>query len=133
MGNDPHKQAALAYAGLGVLVIAITFVGDLVPASRAGAELELAIGAAFILLFAAMIYRGWWLVSAGLTFSNAWRAFTYFNDGRGLHVQLLPPQSSRIEAQPLAFLNAGLMLIIVLLLARSAVHGLSAWRQQRAA
>lgn len=117
---------------LGLLVIGITFAGGLVPAGRSGAQLELAIGAGFILLFAYLINRGWWVIAGALTFSNAWRAFTYFNDGRGLHVQLLPLRVTRIEPQPLAFLNAGLMTIIVLLLARSALRGLSTWRLQRA-
>lgn len=132
MTGDPHKQAAYAYGGLGVLVILITFLGDLVPAERSGAKLELAIGALFIALFALLIYRGWWVVSAVLTVSNSWRVFTYFNDGRGLHVQLLPLQSTRIEPQPLAFLNAGLMLLIVLFLARSALAGWNSWKLQHA-
>ena len=130
--NNPHKQAAVGYAGLGVLVILITFAADLVPASRSGAVVELTIGATFILIFAALIYRGWWPLSALLMFSNSWRVLTYFNDGRGLHVEIFPPSTSPIEAQPMAFINAILMVIIVVLLARSALSGLSSWRLQRA-
>lgn len=133
MSADPHKQAAVGYLGIGLLVIVITFLGDLVPASRAGAELELAIGGAFIVVFALLIYRGWWPISGALSLSNAWRTLTYFNDGRGVHVQLLPYRVIRIEPQPLAFVNAGLMLIIVGLLLRSAIRGLANRRQQRAA
>ena len=130
--DNPHKQAAVGYAGLGVLVIFITFAADLVPASRSGAVVELTIGATFILIFAALIYRGWWPLSALLVFSNSWRVLTYFNDGRGLHLEILPPSTSPIEAQPVAFINAVLMGIIVVLLARSALSGLSTWRMQRA-
>ncbi len=135
--DNPHKQAAVGYAGLGVLVIFITFAADLVPASRSGAVVELTIGATFILIFAALIYRGWWPLSALLVFSNSWRVLTYFNDGRGLHLEIIPPEifpptTSPIEAQPVAFINAILMVIIVVLLARSALSGLSSWRLQRA-
>ena len=130
--DNPHKQAAVGYAGLGVLVIFITFAADLVPESRSGAVVELTIGATFILIFAALIYRGWWPLSALLMFSNSWRVLTYFNDGRGLHVEFLPPSATSIEAQPVAFINAILMVVIVVLLARSALSGLSSWRMQRA-
>ncbi len=131
--DNPHKQAAVGYASLGVLVIFITFAADLVPASRSGAVVELTIGATFILIFAALIYyRGLWPLSALLVFSNSWRVLTYFNDGRGLHLEILPPSTSSIEAQPVAFINAILMVIIVVLLARSALSGLSSWRMQRA-
>ena len=130
--DNAHKQAAVGYAGLGVLVIFITFVADLVPASRSGAVVELTIGATFILIFAALIYRGWWPLSALLVFSNSWRAFNYFNEGRGLRVLLRPPKAVPIEAQPVAFINAILMVTIVVLLARSALRGLSSWRMQRA-
>ncbi len=131
--NNPHKQAAVGYAGLGVLVIFITFAADLVPESRSGAVAELTIGATFILIFAALIYyRGWWPLSALLVFSNSWRVLTYFNDGRGLHLEIIPPSTSPIESQPVAFINAILMGVIVVLLARSALSGYSSWRVQRA-
>jgi hypothetical protein len=125
-----HREAALAYGGLGVLVILITFAAGLVPASRRGAIWELAVGAIFVVIFAALIYRGWWLLSALLVFSNAWRAVTYFNDGLGWHVELLPFSVTRIESKPVAFVNAVLMAAIVVVLARSAWAGLSAWRTQ---
>jgi len=123
-----HREAALAYGGLGVLVILITFAAGLVPASRRGAIWELAVGAIFVVIFAALIYRGWWLLSAVLIFSNTWRAVTYFNDGLGWHVELLPFSVTRIESKPVAFVNAVLMAAIVVVLARSAWAGLSAWR-----
>jgi hypothetical protein len=126
-----HKTAALVYIGLGVLVIAITFAAGLVPAGRANALVELGIGAMFIVIFGLLIYRGWWPVSAILVFSNAWRAFTFFNDGRGVHIELRPFSVTPIEPQPVAFLNAVLMVIIVLALARSAWTGLTAWRRRQ--
>lgn len=131
LSANPHKGAALTYAGLGLLVIGITFVAGLVPEGREEAATELAIGAVFIFLFAALIYRGWWPIAAALVFSNAWRAFTYFNDGRGWHVELLPFSVTRIEPQPVAFVNAALMTFIVFMLARSAWIGFSEWRQTR--
>ena len=133
IGADPNKQAAIGYAGLGVLVILITFVAGLVPEGRENAVVELSVGATFILIFAVLIFRGWWPVSAALVFSNSWRAFTYFNDGRGQHVELLSLKLTRIEPQPVAFVNAVLMAMIVGLLARSAVFGFVGWRQRRAA
>jgi hypothetical protein len=123
-----HRQAALTYVGLGILVIFITFAAGLIPAGRANPLAELSVGAVFIIIFAVLIYRGWWLISALLIFSNTWRAVTYFNDGLGWHVELLPFSISRIEPKPVAFVNAALMVVIVFMLARSAWVGFSAWR-----
>jgi NhaP-type Na+/H+ or K+/H+ antiporter len=64
-------------------------------------------------------------------FSNAWRAVTYFNDGLGWHVELLPFSVTRIQPRPVAFVNAALMAIIVLMLARSAWVGFTTWRERR--
>lgn len=128
---NPHKVAALTYAGLGLLVIVITFAAGLVPEGREQAVTELTIGAVFIVLFAALIYRGWWPIAALLVFSNTWRAFTYFNDGRGWHVELLSFSVTRIEPQPVAFVNAVLMAFIVVMLVRSAWIGFSKWRRRR--
>jgi hypothetical protein len=113
------------------LVILLTFAAGLVPASRRSAIWELAIGAAFIVIFAVLIYRGWWPLSALLVFSNAWRAVTYFNDGLGWHVEALPFSVTRIEPKPAAFINAALMAVIVFMLTRSAWAGFSAWRARR--
>ena len=129
--RNPHRAAALAYGGLGLLVILITFTMGLVPASRRGAVWELAIGAVFIALFAALIYRGGWPLSALLLFSNTWRAATYFNDGLGWHVEFLPFSITRIQPKPAAFVNAALMAIIVVMLARSGWAGFAAWRRAK--
>ena len=129
--QDPHKAAAVTYAGLGLLVILITFAAGLVPAGRESAALELGIGAFFIVVFAILIYRGWWPISAVLLVSNTWRVFTYFNDGRGVHIELRPYSVTGIEPQPAAFLNAALMAAIVFMLARSAWFGFTAWRERK--
>jgi hypothetical protein len=126
-----HREAALVYVGLGLLVILVTFAAGLVPSSRRGAIWELAVGAVFVVVFAALIYRGGWWLSALLVFSNAWRAVTYFNDGLGWHVELLPFSVTRIQPRPVAFVNAALMAIIVLMLARSAWVGFTTWRERR--
>jgi len=126
-----HRAAALTYVGLGLLVIVITFAAGLVPSSRRGAIWELAVGAIFVVIFAALICRGWWLIAVPLIFSNAWRAFTYFNDGRGWHIEFLPFSVTQIEPKPIAFVNAALMAVIVFMLARSAWAGFSAWRARR--
>lgn len=141
--KDVHKRAAIGYGVLGVLVIGITFAADLVPRSRIAQLAELGVGAVFVVIFAAVIYRqprielgrihisNWWWLSALLVFSNAWRAFTYFNDGLGWHVEIANLSVTRVEPQPIAFVNAALMAIIVILLARSAWAGFSSWRAQR--
>jgi hypothetical protein len=129
--QDPHKSAAVVYAVFGSLVILITFVAGLVPEGRPNAALELGIGVVFVIIFAVLIYRGWWLLSALLVFSNTWRVFTFFNDGRGAHVELLPLRVIAIEPQPVAFINAALMLIITFMLARSAWIGFSRWLAKR--
>ena len=126
-----HRQAAITYAGLGLLVIAITFSASLVPRSRTAQLAELGVGAIFIVIFAALIWRGWWPLAALLLIPNTWRAFTYFNDGRGLHIELAPFSVTPIEPQPVAFVNAALMVVIVVMLARSAWAGFSAWRAAR--
>jgi hypothetical protein len=123
-----HREAALTYVGVGLLVILITFAAGLVPAARQSAIWELAIGSAFIVIFAALIYRGWWPLSVLLLFSNTWRAVTYFNDGLGWHMELLPFSLTRIEPKRVAFVNAALMTVIVVMLARSAWAGFVAWR-----
>ncbi len=126
-----HKEAALAYGGLGVLVIFITFAADLVPQSRQGAIWQLVIGAVFVLLFALLIWRGWWLLSAFLILSNAWRATNYFSTGLGLHIELPALSITSVEPRPAAFANAALMAVIVLLLIRSARIGFSDWHTRR--
>jgi hypothetical protein len=121
----------LVYGGGGLLVIAITFAAGLVPAGRSNPIVELGIGMVFIVIFAFLIYRGWWLISALLVFSNAWRVLTYLNNGLGWHVELLPVRVIQLEPQPVAFVNALLMAVIVLMLARSALAGFSDWRARR--
>ncbi len=145
--DNIHRQAALTYVGLGLLVIGITFTAGLVPRSRTAQLAELGVGAVFIVIFAVLIYRqphieikwrrvrvavrNWWPLSALLVVSNTWRAFTYFNDGRGVHIELTPFSVTPIEPKPIAFVNAALMAVIVLMLARSAWAGLSVWRISR--
>jgi len=130
--TNPHKAAALAYGVLGVSVIAITFAADLVPPSRMDAIGHLLVGILFVLLFAMLIYRrGWWLLSAFLVFSNAWRAINYLGVGLGLHVELRALSMTPIEPRPVAFVNAALMAVIVCLLVRSAWIGFSDWRARR--
>jgi len=126
-----HREAALVYGGLGVLVIAITFRAGLVPAIRSGAAWELAIGAVFVVIFAGLVYRGWWPVSAALLPSNLWRVVTYINDGLGQHLELMPFSVTPIPPRPIAFVNAALMAVIVIMLVRSAVAGYSGWRVSR--
>lgn len=126
-----HRQAALTYVGLGILVIIITFVAGLVPAGVENRLLEFGIGVVFVLIFGALIYRGWWLISAVLILSNSWRAVTYFNDGLGQHMELRPFSITEIEPSPIAFVNAALMVVIVVMLTRSAWVGFSTWRARR--
>ena len=128
---NPHKVAALAYGGLGVVVIWITFAVDLVPQSRQDAVWQLVIGAVFVLLFAGLIWRGWWALSVLLVFSNAWRATNFFCVGLGLHVELPVLSITSVEPRPAAFANAALMAVIVILLVRSASIGFSDWRSRR--
>ena len=128
---NPHKAAALAYGGLGVLVVFITFIAGLVPRTREDAIWQLVIGAIFVLIFAVLIWRGWWLLAAFLVLSNAWRAINYLNHGLGLHVELRALSVTPIEPRPVAFVNAAVMALIVFLLARSAWIGFSDWRTRR--
>ena len=130
--TDPHKAAALTYGVLGVLVIVITFAADLVPPTREDAIWQLVIGASFVLALAVLLYwRGWWLISAFLVVPNVWRATNYFNHGIGLHVDPRALSISAVSPRPIAFVNAGLMAVIVFLLVRSAWIGFSDWRARR--
>ena len=134
MTNDTsryHRQAALTYVGLGALVIFITFAAGLVPVGRTNPLAELGIGLVFVIIFAFLIYRGWWIISALLIVSNTWRVVTYFNDGLGWHMELRSRSITPIEPSPVAFVNAALMVVIVVMLARSAWAGFSAWRMRR--
>jgi hypothetical protein len=117
---------------LGVAVIFITFAAGLVPPTRAGAAWQVAIGAGFVLVFAALLFaRGWWVLSALLTVSNAWRATTYLGHGLGVHVDPRALRITPVPPRPVAFVNAALMAVIVCLLARSAWIGFSDWRIRR--
>ncbi len=130
--RNPHKAAALAYGGLGVLVIFVTFAAGLVPPTREDAIWQLVAGASFVLVFAVLIYwRGWWLLSAFLVLSNVWRAINYFNQGLGLHIELPALSITPVEPRPVAFANAALMAVIVFFLVRSAWIGFSDWRTRR--
>ena len=129
--RNPHKAAALVYSGLGVLVISLTFAAGLVPPTREDAIWQLIIGAIFVLLFAALIWRGWWVLSAFLVASNLWRAVNYFAQGIGLHLELRALSITGVEPMPAAFVNAALMAVIMLFLARSARIGHSDWRARR--
>jgi type III secretory pathway component EscS len=121
----------MVYCGLGITVILITFLAKLVPEGRTNAAIELGIGMVFIIIFTVLIYRGGWLASAMLVFSNSWRAFTYFNDGRGVHIEILGQRVTQTQPQPLAFINAALMAVIVVFLARSAWFGMRKWSTKR--
>ncbi|MEW5987267.1 MAG: hypothetical protein AB1791_11575 [Chloroflexota bacterium] len=129
--QNPHKTAAVTYASLGAVVIALTLVAGLTPAGRPNAAVELGIGLVFVVIFAILLYRGWWPLAAPLVFSNTWRAFTYLNDGLGRHVELLPFSVTPITPRPVAFVNAALMVVIVGMLGRAAWLGFRVWRTQR--
>ena len=129
--RNPHKVAALVYGGLGVTVIFLTFAAGLVPPTRADAIWQLVIGAVFVLLFAALIWRGWWWLSGFLVASNLWRATNYLSQGLGFHVELRTIDITPVEPRPLAFVNAALMTVVVFLLARSAWIGFSTWHRRR--
>ena len=131
ISTNPHKAAALAYGGLGVLVIFITFATEMVPRSREDAVWQLVIGVVFVLVFAVLIWRGWWLLSALLILSNSWRVTTYFCAGLGWHIELPALSITSVEPRPAAFANAALMAVIVLLLIRSARIGFSDWHTRR--
>ena len=66
-----------------------------------------------------------WLISAFLVVPNVWRATNYFNHGIGLHVDPRALSISAVSPRPIAFVNAGLMAVIVFLLVRSAWIGFS--------
>ena len=130
--RNPHEAAALAYGGLGVLVIVITFAAGLVPPTREGAIWQATTGAGFVLVLAALLYwRGWWVLSALLVVSNLWRTSNYAGHGLGLHLDPRTLSISAIPPRPVAFVNAALMAVIVLLLARSAWIGFRAWCTRR--
>ena len=127
--RNPHEAAALAYGGLGVLVIVITFAAGLVPPTREGAVWQVTTGAGFVLAFATLLYwRGWWVLSALLVVSNLWRASNYAGHGLGWHLDPRALRVSAIPPRPMAFVNAALMAVIVLFLARSAWIGFCDWR-----
>ena len=109
----------------------ITFAADLVPRSREDATWQLLLGAVFVLVFAVLIWRGWWLLSVFLILSNAWRATNFFSAGIGLQIELPALSIRSVEPKPAALANAALMAVIVLLLVRSAWIGFSDWRTRR--
>jgi len=89
-------------------------------------------GGVFVLAFAALLWRGWWPLSALLVVSNTWRTINYLGHGLGLHLDPRALSMTPIPPRPVAFVNAFLMAVIVLLLARSAWIGFRDWRARRA-
>ena len=85
-----------------------------------------------MLVFAVLIYwQGWWLLSACLIFSNLWRGINYFDEGLVLHAALRTLSITPVEPRPVVFVNAALMALLVIRLARSAWIGFSDWRTRR--
>ncbi|MDX1630281.1 MAG: hypothetical protein R3234_00295 [Thermoanaerobaculia bacterium] len=126
MLREPHRRAGVAYATLGLCVLLLTFLFDLVPPEREGVELQLLVGGVFIAIFAVLIYRGWWILSLLLVFTNLWRAFQFLNQGLGPTGG--PAGDSSRTAEPLALINALLLLVVVAFLVHSAWTG---WRRHR--
>lgn len=129
MVGNPHRRAGIAYGLLGGLVVLLTFLFELVPPEREGAVLELAVGAIFIAIFAALIYRGWWMLSLLLVFTNLWRGFQFLRQGLGWRGGVDAAGAPPAPAEPLAFVNVGLLGIVVVFLAHSAWAGWNRHRQ----
>lgn len=126
MATSPQRYhlAAYAYAGLGMAVIALTFLFA-VPARKATLLIYLAPGFLFILIFAFLIYKGFRKVTIVLSALAGLRALLFMTNFLGLHIEF-PAMGFRTQlflTKPfrLVFLiNSMLMAVICLMLARAA-------------
>ncbi len=123
------RQAALAYAGLGLLGMLNSFFGEVAP--RSTSVIWLSLGALFILASAMLValdvrLRGValsvWLARL-LIVPSAWAMFSfvaYGLVGYRLHLVREPVLQHWLQMQqPAALVNAGLLSIIIVMLAQA--------------
>jgi hypothetical protein len=134
---DKFRQAALAYVGIGVLVIILTLVAGTSPQRGTPPLIGLLIGAVFVGLFGVMIYsyawvtRGWVrrviaILTGILVITNALRALQYFINFLGYRLEIsfktlnLAIHPSEFSFPMIFLICALLMAFITFMLARAA-------------
>jgi hypothetical protein len=134
---DKFRQAALAYVGIGVLVIILTLVAGTSPQRGTPPLIGLLIGAVFVGLFGVMIYsytwvtRGWLrrviaILTGILVLTNALRTFQYFINFLGYRLEIsfktlnLAIHPSEFSFPMIFLICALLMAFITFMLARAA-------------
>lgn len=129
--RDRLRQAALAWAGLGSLVLLNTFFAELGLRSQADQAKELGLGALFVLTSAVLLGldiriggRAWsvWLARL-LLVPGLWRMFALLRVGLAVQGAVVGEGNWPHLAQAAALINVALMSIVLVLLARAGFGG----------
>ncbi len=122
--DKKFHQAALTYAGIGILVVLLTLLFA-VPARKASLLLYLAPGIFFVLIFALLIYKNFRKLTMVLCLLAGLRSLLFMLNFFGIHlgypffgfrVHVLMTQPFR----PIFLINSLLMALIAYMLARAA-------------
>ncbi|HXH09709.1 MAG TPA: hypothetical protein VNP04_08125 [Alphaproteobacteria bacterium] len=124
---DKFRQAALAYVGLGILVILLTLVAGTSPQRGTPPLVGLLIGAVFVALFGVIMYAYGWVTSrwakraiavlAGIfVFTNGLRTLQYFINFLGYRFEL-NFSAMKVAIHPSEFSFPIIFLICALLMA----------------
>ena len=122
--DKKFRQAALTYAGIGILVVLLTLLFA-VPARKASLLLYLAPGIFFVLIFALLIYKNFRKLTMALCLLAGLRTLLFMLNFFGIHLgspffgfrfHVLMTQPFR----PIFLINSLLMALIAYMLARAA-------------
>ncbi len=122
--DKKFHQAALTYAGIGILVVLLTLLFA-VPARKASLLLYLAPGIFFVLIFALLIYKNFRKLTMALCFLAGLRTVLFMLNFFGIHVEY-PFLGFRVHVlmtqpfRPIFLINSLLMVLIAYMLARAA-------------
>lgn len=122
------RQAAVAFAGLGSLILLNTFFAELGSRSRSLQAIELASGAAFVLISAVLLSLdiqvrrvplSIWLARF-LLGPSAWGMLILLGNALGLRARSVEAGGRIGMAQAAALINIALLSVIIVLLVRAA-------------
>ena len=124
MREKKFHQAALAYAGVGIIIVTLTLLFA-VPGRKAHLLFTLAPGLFFVLVFAYLVYRGFRILTMILCILAGVRTLVFLLNFAGVHVEfmfnVMRFHILMVEPFRIIFLiNGLLMAFITLMLARAA-------------
>ncbi len=122
--EQKFRQAAVAYAGVGAIVIILTLLFA-VPARKAGLLLSVAPGLFFVLVFAYLVYKKFRILTMVLGALAGVRTIIFLLNFLGLHVEFLFTGMSfhvlpTVPFRPIFLINGLFTAFIAYMLARAA-------------